>query len=623
MSFGYNGRILRVDLSRGEVTVEDVREAFFRTYFGGRGFIVHRLLNDVPRGADALSEENRLVFATGVFTGSGLAGSGRNSVGAKSPLTNAYGEAEAGGFWGAELKRTGYDAIVVEGKAAHPVYLSILGDEVQMRDARHLWGMTTGESCAAITREIGDARVRLAQIGPAGENLARLASIINDLKHAAGRTGLGAVMGSKNLKAIAVRGPKGPPMADAKKVQSFVKWFGAAYIELSGGLHDVGTSDGVLYFARNGGLPTRNFREGTFTGAENISGERMRDTILVGRGSCFACPVCCKREVKVNGRYDVDPSYGGPEYETLAALGSNCGVDDLEAVAKANELCNAYGLDTIGTGATIAFAMECFENGLITEKETGGLRLTFGNAKAMVTMVEAIARRQGIGEILAEGTLRAAREIGKGAERFAMQIKGQELPMHEPRLKPGMGIGYAISPTGAEHMMSIHDDIYKKAGADLDKVRTLGVLAPIPQKHLGPEKLRLMVYLSHWQSFLNCIDMCFFMPYGFDQVLEMVRAITGWNCSLWELLKVGERATTLTRVFNLREGLTADDDRLPERMFTGQPSGPLADGALKEEAVKSAIQTYFDMMGWDTATGAPGRGKLEELGIGWAAECLR
>lgn len=622
MPFGYNGKILRVSLTHGNTSVEELDEVFYRTYLGGRGLIVHYLLKEIRSGIDALSPENKLIFATGIFTGSPLAGSGRNSVGAKSPLTTGYGEAEAGGFWGAEFKRTGYDAIIIEGKAERPVYLFVDEDGAQIRDASHLWGKTTGASYEAITQELDDKRVRVSQIGPAGENLVRLSCIINDLKHSAGRTGLGAVMGSKNLKAIAVRGRKAPQMADVDKVQSYVKWFSKVYTDLSSGMYDVGTSGGVLYFHRNGALPTRNFQEGNFEGAEKISGETMRDTILVGRGNCFACPIRCKREVEVRGKYNVDRMYGGPEYETLAALGSNCGVDDLAAVAKANELCNAYSLDTIGVGATIAFAMECFENGLITEKDTDGLRLTFGNADAMVKLVEMIARRQGIGDLLAEGTVRAARSIGGGAERFAMNVKGQELPMHEPRFKPGMGVGYAISPTGAEHMMSIHDENYRKPGKDLDKVKTMGILEPIPQDELSPRKMRLLGYMGHWQSFLNCLDMCFFMPYDFDQVLGMVQGITGWNCSLWELLKVGERTTTMARVFNLREGLTKDDDRLPDRMSTPLPSGPLAGKALKPEAVSASIQVYYEMMGWDKATGVPTRGKLEELGIGWVANHL-
>ena len=617
MPYGYNGKILRVNLSNGQTSVEEPNEVFYRTYFGGRGFIVHYLLKELKSGIDALSPENKLIFATGVFTGSPLAGSGRNSVGAKSPLTNGYGEAEAGGFWGAELKRTGYDGIIIDGKADHPVYLFIDGEEVQIRDARQLWGKTTAESYEAIIQELDDKRIRVAQIGPAGENLVRLACIINDLKHSAGRSGMGAVMGSKNLKAIAVRGRQTPQMANPEKVQSFVKWFGKAYTDLSGGMYDVGTSGGVLYFNKNGALPTRNFQQGTFEGAEAISGTKMRDTILVGRGNCFACPVRCKREVEVKGKYNVTPLYGGPEYETLGALGSNCGIDDLAAIAKANELCNAYSLDTIGVGTTIAFAMECFENGLITEKDTDGLRLTFGNAEAMVKLVEMIGMRQGIGNLLAEGSLRAAKSIGNGAERFAMQIKGQELPMHEPRFKPGMGIGYAISPTGAEHMMSIHDDTYTKAGGDLKKVNTLGILEPIPLNDLGPKKIRLMTYMNHWQSFLNCLDMCFFMPYDFNQVQEMVRGITGWNCSLWELLKIGERATTMARVFNLREGLTADNDCLPDRMFTPQTSGPLAGKAINRDDANTAIHLYYEMMGWDVATGIPIRAKLEELGVGW------
>jgi aldehyde:ferredoxin oxidoreductase len=616
MAYGYNGRILRVDLSNKEISMEEPDDNFYRRYMGGRGFIGHYLLKELKPKVDPLGPDNKLIFATGVITGGRIGGSGRNSVGAKSPLTNGYGEAEAGGYWGPELKRTGYDAIIFEGKSEKPVYLWIGGEEPELRDASHLWGKTTLETEEAIREELGDRLVKTALIGPAGENLVRLACILNDVTRAYGRAGMGAVMGSKNLKGVAVRGKRPPALADPAKIKEIVKWTNENY---SKGFQDVGTAGGVVGLNQNSGLPTRNFRDPSFEGAEAISGQTMRDTILINRATCYACPVKCKRVVKVDQPYKVDPAYGGPEYETIGSLGSNCGIDNLAAIAKGNELCGAYSLDTIGVGTTIAFAMECFENGLITEKDTDGIELRFGNADAMVKMVEMIAKREGIGDLLAEGVMRAAEKIGKGASEFAMHVKGQEFPMHEPRYKLGMGMGYTISPTGADHMQSIHDG---GSGRHPGGLLRLGVLNGLPANDLSPGKVRMFVYQQHWNSLRNCAGLCVFLPYSFNQVPEIVQAITAWDVTNWELMKVGERGTTMARAFNVREGFTRADDAFPKRMHEAFTSGPLEGVAVGEERLAEAISVYYDMMGWDRETGVPTRGKLQELDIEWVADLL-
>jgi aldehyde:ferredoxin oxidoreductase len=616
MAYGYNGRILRVDLSNKEISMEEPDDNFYRRYMGGRGFIGHYLLKELKPKVDPLGPDNKLIFATGVITGGRIGGSGRNSVGAKSPLTNGYGEAEAGGYWGPELKRTGYDAIIFEGKSEKPVYLWIGGEEPELRDASHLWGKTTLETEEAIREELGDRLVKTALIGPAGENLVRLACILNDVTRAYGRAGMGAVMGSKNLKGVAVRGKRPPALADPAKIKEIVKWTNENY---SKGFQDVGTAGGVVGLNQNSGLPTRNFRDPSFEGAEAISGQTMRDTILINRATCYACPVKCKRVVKVDQPYKVDPAYGGPEYETIGSLGSNCGIDNLAAIAKGNELCGAYSLDTIGVGTTIAFAMECFENGLITEKDTDGIELRFGNADAMLKMVEMIAKREGIGDLLAEGVMRAAEKIGKGASEFAMHVKGQEFPMHEPRYKLGMGMGYTISPTGADHMQSIHDG---GSGRHPGGLLRLGVLNGLPANDLSPGKVRMFVYQQHWNSLRNCAGLCVFLPYSFNQVPEIVQAITAWDVTNWELMKVGERGTTMARAFNVREGFTRADDAFPKRMHEAFTSGPLEGVAVGEERLAEAISVYYDMMGWDRETGVPTRGKLQELDIEWVADLL-
>jgi len=332
-------------------------------------------------------------------------------------------------------------------------------------------------------------------------------------------------------------------------------------------------------------------------------------------GTCFACAVACKKEVKVTGPWTVDPEYGGPEYETLASLGSNCGVSDLKAVCKANELCQRYSIDTISTGVTISFAMECFEHGLLTKDDTDGMDLSFGNAESMVKLVELIGEKRGLGALLAEGTKRAAEKIGNGAEEFAVHVKGQEVPMHDPRLKRGEALGYAVSPTGADHVHNIHDTfLYPKLPKSYN---SLGVLEAVPVDDFGPKKVRLYKYVGEWRTLNNFLVTCLFVPWSVVQKVEIVRSVTGWNTTAFELMKVVERGNTLARIFNLREGFTEKDDWLPPRFFKPRTSGSLNKTAVNPEDLQTAKLLYYDMMGW-TEQGVPKKSALEELDIGWA-----
>jgi aldehyde:ferredoxin oxidoreductase len=618
MSYGYRNKILRIDLTTGRTEVEEPGDHFYRTYLGGWGLIGYYLLKELEPGIDPLGPDNMLIFATGVTTGAPLGGSGRHAVGAKSPLTGGFGEGDVGGFWGMELKRAGWDAIIVTGQAEKPVYLWIKDDQVEIRDAAHLWGKETAEVDRLIKEELDEKGARVTQCGLAGENLVRYACVMNDITRAAGRTGLGAVMGSKKLKAVAVRGSNKFEVADPDKVRELGRWLRENYQnEWTGDLQRNGTDNGLLGLNISGGLPTRNFQEGFFEGAEKITGETMTNTILVDRDTCYACPVSCKRVVAAKGRYNVDPVYGGPEYETAGALGSCCGIDDLEAISYGNQLCNAYGLDTISAGVTIAWAMECFERGLLTTEDTGGLDLHFGNDQAMTTLVEQIARREGFGALLAEGSLRAARTIGRGTEKYAVQVKGQEAPMHEPRIKFALDLGYATSPTGADHMHNIHDTDYV---TDISGMEPLGILEPLPIEELGPAKVRLTKYHIDWQVFWNCVGLCMFMPYGRVRTCDIVQAVTGWNTSLFELIKVGERALAMSRVFNYREGFTAQDDVAHWRFSTPFESGPIQGVEVPKQEIEQAIQLYYEMRGWDPESGAPTAAKLHELGLSWLAD---
>ena len=624
MPNGYHNKILRVDLSTRDVAVEEPGEMFYRTYLGGWGTIGHYLLKELKPGVDPLGPDNLLIFAAGVVTGAPVGGSGRHAVGGKSPLTGAFGAAEAGGYWGAELKRAGWDGIVVSGRAENPVYLWIRDDVVEIRDASHLKGRQTADVEAMLRQELGDRRVRVAQCGPAGENLVRFATVMHDVNRAAGRTGLGAVMGSKNLKAVAVRGSGRVDLADPDRVRGVARWLRDHFMEYgyTRELHDHGTASFVIHLSASGGLPTRNFQQGSFEGAASITGETMTDSILVEGASCFACPIYCKRRVQTEGRYRVEPTYGGPEYETLAALGSCCGIDDLEAIAFGNQMCNGYGLDTISTGVAIAWAMECFERGLLTREDTGGLELRFGNTDAMLELIEQIAHRQGFGDLLAEGCLRAARSIGRGTERYAMHVKGQEVPMHEPRIKFGLDLGYATSPTGADHMHNIHDTMFTREGLPLRTMRGLGILDPMPADYLGPEKVRLISYYITWRLLFNCLLLCMMLreSYGPTQIEDLVQGVTGWNTTMFELMKVSERAMAMARAFNYREGFRASDDVPPWRFSTPFESGPAQGVQVPENEVRQAIELYYEMNGWDKETGAPTAAKLHELGVGWIAD---
>ena len=614
---GYTGKILHVDLTEQTISIEEPLEDFYRRYVGGNGIIAYYLLKELEPDADPLGPENVLVFATGPLTGAPFAGSGRNAVGAKSPLTGGYGEADAGGFFGAELKKAGFDAVVIRGKATRPVYLWIHKGEAEIRSADHLWGTTTAECQEKVREELGETTARVAAIGPGGEKLVRYACILNDLVHAAGRTGLGAVMGSKNLKCLVAKGTKSPGVADAEKVKELGRYMRENWRDFSLGMHDLGTPGGLLDLNEAGALPTRNFQDGRFEGAEKITGRTMRDSILTGRDSCFTCPIRCKRVVAVDDEdYQVAEVYGGPEYETVGAFGSNCGVDDLRAISKANELCNAYGLDTISAGMAVSLAMECYENGLIGQEDTGGLDLRFGNGKAMVELTRQICVREGLGDLLAEGYDRAVERFGPEARKYALSVKGQPLPMHECRTRHGQALGYAVSPTGADHMHNFWDDGMAKEGLD-DNLKELGIYQPVPQTILNAQKVRAYMYWTNWMWVGNHLGLCAFIGWTRAQTAELLAAVTGWETNVWELLKAGERGVTMARVFNVRHGFTRKDDVLPPRMATPHAQGAFKEKPIMPDDLDEALSTFYGMMGWDPETGVPTDVKLRELDLEW------
>ncbi|MFH7836535.1 MAG: aldehyde ferredoxin oxidoreductase family protein [Candidatus Aenigmatarchaeota archaeon] len=621
---GYNKKIARIDLTNEKILIEEVNDYIYRMYLGGRGLGAYFLFKELKPKIDPLSPNNKLVFATGILTGVPLPGFPRYSVISKSPLTNSFGEAEAGGFFGPELKIAGFDALIIEGKSEKPVYLWINDGKIEIRDAEHLWRKKIKEVQEEIRKELNDKLIRVASIGLAGENLVRYACIINELKYVNGRSGLGAVMGSKKLKAIAVRGHKRMKYKNEGKIRELIKWVAENWKNFPGTVarNTYGTSIGVMANNKTGILPTKNFQGGYFEKAEEISGEKMKETILIKTEGCYACPIRCKRVVKGKPPYETDPDYGGPEYETIAAFGSLCYIDDINAIALANQMCNAYGLDTISTGCVIAFAMECYENDILTKNDTNGLDLKFGSKEAMLKLIEMIAKREGIGDLLAEGVMRASKKIGKESEKFALHVKGKEIPLQEPRGKTGVGLAYALSPSGADHMQHPHDPVFEKI---LEEYKPLGIIKPIDSLSLGPEKVRFFMYTHLWWGLFDCLGICKFPfiphPAGFlkiNQLIEIVNAVTGWETSLWELMKASERAINIARCFNIREGFTSIDDDLPERFFEEIRFGPKKGFKINREEFYEAIKVYYEMMGWDRNTGIPTKAKLDELDIGWA-----
>ena len=622
MPFGYNGKILHVNLTRNRWEIEEPDENWYRTYMGGSSLASYYLLKHLKPGTGPLSEENILVFACSVVCGTPISGFNRYTVAAKSPHTGGFGESEAGGYWGPELKFAGFDAVVIRGKAPVPSYLWIHNGEVEIRPAGSVWGKDNFQTQEILKEELGDKRARIASIGPAGEKMVPFACIQNDLEHFNGRTGMGAVMGSKNLKAIAVRGKQKMKMADPDKIKEIATWHTKRVKTHppNVGLTKFGTPGLVTGLNDSGIFPTRNFNQGTFEHADQLSAPTYHSTIFHSTGTCWACAVRCKRRVeKKDGKYLLDKRFGGPEYEAIAALGSMLEVGDIAAVARGNQRCNLLGMDVCSAGAIVAFAMECFENGLLTLDDTEGQALNFGNADAMLWLIEKIAARQGIGKTLSLGVKKAADVIGKGSDAFAFHIKGNELAFHDGRGKTGMAMGFAVSATGADHIETPHDVAFQ--GDGVAKLNALGLLEPVKPLETDEEKVKFFVLGQKAWGINNVLGLCNFCSVPihamtFPRLVEAVSACTGWETSLHEILTASERSLVMARLFNNREGFSPKDDRVIRRWHEKMPDGPLKGQAIDPQTFQQAIELYYEMSGWDRQ-GRPLRGKLIELDLGW------
>jgi len=593
---GYAEKILYVDLTRERTMEEPFPEEWRRAYIGGRGLGV-RILDDlVNPGIDPLGPENVLVFATGPVAGSGLPLGSRYDVVTKSPLTGTLTSANSGGKFGTSMKRAGYDAVVILGRAERPVSLLLDDGHAEVRDASPLWGMTTSETTAALQEDLGDPGASVACIGPAGERLVRFSGIINETSRAAGRGGVGAVMGSKNVKAVAARGNGRITVADRDRFLTLKKEIAEKIRENAisgGGLPRFGTAVLVNIINENYILPTRNFQTAHFPAAENVSGERMADTILSGKMGCQTCVIQCGRDIEIEGKRTA-----GPEYETIWAFGPDCGIDDLAAVSEANSLCNDLGLDTISAGSTIACAMELSEKGYIDEE------VRFGDAERMLDLVRRIAYRDGIGDELAEGSFRFARKHGH--PELSMSVKRQELPAYDPRGLQGHGLAYATSVRGGDHVYG-----YMIAPEVLGSPEKL-------DPYLSEGKAVWTKIFQDLTAFIDSSGACLFtsFPLGAADYGAMVSAVTGYDIDGAEVLRIGERIWNMQKIFNLRAGCTREDDTLPPRLH----EEPLTEGAPKGQVWEREplLDDYYEARGWDRE-GRPTPEKLRELGIGEAA----
>jgi len=634
MPHGYNSKILHVDLTKGTLMVEEPEEAFYRKYMGGSAMGMYYILRDMPKGTDPVGPENVLTLMTGVTTGAAISGQSRINANAKSPISGGIGDSQGGGFFPAEMKFAGIDGLVIKGKSEKPVYLWIKDGEFELRDAAHLMGKKTGQVEDILKNEIGDKKIEILQHGPAAENGVLFSSLVSMANRNNGRTGMGLVMASKNLKAVVVRGSKKPTLADKSNLAALNKTGPKILPDNPDmpGLANDGTATVVMFQNTIGSLPTRNYSEGQYEHCEDISGETMSATVLKDRDTCYACVVRCKRVVEITeGAYSVDPKYGGAEYETLSTFGSYCGVNNLAAINHANQMCNEYGADTIAAGATIAFAMECYENGVITKEQTGGLELKYGNAEAMIMALDMMLNAEGeFGKTLGMGSERAAKVWGNGADEFLITVKGAEAPAHMPQAKRSLGLIYAVNPFGADHQSSEHDPYYEEGVADLnlDRLKMLGLGDPQTEHSLTMEKVRFAYLTELFFSMLDSVELCQFVYgpawtlYGPAETVEMINSVTGWDVSVDELQKVGARRLNLFRTFNAREGLDRNADKLPKKFFKAlKGEGPTAGIALTQEELDSAIDEYYKLAGW-TSNGIPTPETLKMHDIEWAAEYL-
>jgi len=633
MSNGFTGTILRINLTTGTIEKQKFDENFYRLYMGGSAFGTYFLLKETDAETDALDEQNVLTIAPGITTAAPVSGVSRCCVTALSPVTGAVGDSQTGGNIGPMIKRAGYDAIVVTGRSKTPAYLLIDGPNVRINEASHLKGQNVLDVYDALTKESGGGKLSILQCGPAGEKLVRFACLVADLNDVAGRTGMGAVFGSKNLRAIVVRGDDKVAFADPAGLKRLGR-LAKERLPDSGFptiLSKYGTPGVVGFQAEAGNLATHNYSRSFHEDYKKLDGATFEPDIGAGHTTCFACVVGCRRKVKTEKPYKVTDRLGGPEFETLGLLGSNMDITDPVAVAKANELCNNYGIDTITMGGLAAYLFESVEKGLITPEATEGKSLGFGNPESLFWLIERVAKRQGIGDILAEGFEAAIEHFGPETAAYAIHVKNNGLAVHMAQVKPSQALMYAVCPIGPDHMSSEHDWLLT---SDSEACKGLGIFrsahpASDEKPGIRPaatscdlDKVRMTMYSQYFYSLLDTLCLCMFCwgpgnLFNYSELEELLRYTTGWECTFWELMKVGERRVNMMRQLNAGRGFAREHDHLPERLGKPLPDGPAKGKCVNREAFAGMLNQYYALMGWDSKTGNPTHAKLLELGLEW------
>jgi aldehyde:ferredoxin oxidoreductase len=615
MTYAFMGKVLRVHLTRGEVWEEETRLDWARDFLGGAGLATRYLYDLAPTGVDPLGPENPLIFMTGLLTGTASASASRYSVVARSPLTGIWGHANSGGSFGPALKRSGYDGIIFEGSSPSPVYLEIINGQARLKSAEHLWGKTVTET-EDLLQDSCPQTMTIASIGPAGESQVLYAAIMNNKHRAAGRCGLGAVMGSKRLKAIACSGKAQIQLADAdgfhQTARRQIELLDESILRV--GFETFGTNMVSDMVNVRGGYPTRNWQSGVYDEIESVNAQALTDGVLVDGVRCFACPVACGRGTEIREGRWAGMRGEGPEYETINTFGPLCGVSDINEITRANYLCNQLGLDTISAGTSIAFAMECAEQGLLTPEQTGGIEIRFGDPDVTIKLLELISTRQGVGDLLAQGTRRMAKILGQGSSHFAMNVKGLELPAYDPRAAKICGVGYVTANRGGDHITA-----YVQGPTFIDLPFLLIEDSTIKDPFTAdPSENRVLIDLENALTALDCLGGCKFMGILLtaEDLTGLVSGAAGWDFDTSAFRKAGERVYNLARAYSNREGLNRQEDALPGRLLHDPlPDGPAAGMLIDPPTLEMMKDAYYEMRGWDLPTGIPGPAKLHELGL--------
>ena len=610
--YSYFNRIIRVNLTDNIISKESLEEKVLRKFIGGSGLGAKLLYEEVKAGVDPLSPQNKVFFLTGLFCGANIPTSDRLSAVTKSPLTRIFAESDVGGFWGYELKKAGYNGIIIEGKSNNPIYIYINDSNIEIRNAKHLWGKGTYEVDEMLKKELL-SNIQVMSIGPAGERLVKFASIMTGGRdgRALGRCGIGAVMGSKNLKAIVVKGSQKTEVFDKVRLIESIKSIANGIKEATVSMTRYGTAGGVIYHEGHGNFPLKNWKMGRWPeGAKNISGHRMAETILVKNYRCRGCIIGCGRVVKIEKGLYKGVDGAGPEYETIGNLGGLCLVDNLEAIAYANELCNQYGMDTISTGAVIAFAMELYENGIITKQDTDGLEVNFGSVETLIELIKMIADRRGIGKILGEGVRNAAREIGGLAGEYAIHVKGLEFPAHDPRAYNGLALSYATSNRGACHLAG-----FTRPFESSLSIPELGYDKP-HNRYIIDGKGEFVAKMQNLMCIFDSLKLCkYLLSSGIkiNTIIEWMKYAIGWeDYSFEELMITGERIYNIKRLFNIKCGISRKDDMLPMRFLTEKREGPGIITNLPH--LGKMLNDYYNYRDW-SEEGIPKESKLKKLDL--------